>query len=143
MNLVLDIDDFKCENIFFSDSIKNTVMNDSSFIRIIYSNKSIVLNGIYVKIVLTNEITKCRFLENSNNKKIMQFVENLEKNILDFYDSDKIHTFKIIDQLIFIISKYFNDHRWNPYQFILKISGIWETQTHIGITYKFININHL
>ena len=38
MNIVLDIDDFKLENVFFQDSVKNTVMDNSDFIRTMYSN---------------------------------------------------------------------------------------------------------
>ena len=49
MNLVLEQQTFEKNNIFFQDAVKNTVMNDSNFIRIIYSNKEIILNGIYIK----------------------------------------------------------------------------------------------
>ena len=37
MNVVLDIDDFKLENVFFQDSVDNTVMDNSDFIRTLYS----------------------------------------------------------------------------------------------------------
>lgn len=143
MNLVLDREQFNDKNIFFGESIKNTVMNDSSFIRIIYSDKNIILNGIYLKISLCNDTYKCKFMENSYNKNVIIFIENLEKNILNLYNSNKFHSHKIIDQLIYIISKYYGDKAFNNYEFILKISGIWETVNQIGITYKFINTNHL
>jgi len=43
MNLAINSEDLSFKNIFFNDSIKNNVMNDSSFIRILYSNKDFVL----------------------------------------------------------------------------------------------------
>ena len=49
MNLVLERENFVFNNIFFYESVKNTVMDDSSFIRIIYSNEDMILNGIYFK----------------------------------------------------------------------------------------------
>ena len=46
MNLVLDSDKYSINNIYFNESVKNTIMNDSNFIRILYSNKEFILNGI-------------------------------------------------------------------------------------------------
>ena len=52
MNLVTDINTFDSNNVYFLDSVKNTIMNDSNFIRIIYSNHLFMLNGIFLKISL-------------------------------------------------------------------------------------------
>ena len=51
MNLVLDYKKYNVNNIFFYDPVKNTVMDDSKFIRIIYSDVNIILNGLYLKII--------------------------------------------------------------------------------------------
>ena len=50
MNLVLPIKEISISNIFFNESVKNTVVDDSNFIRIIYSNQDVVLNSLYIKI---------------------------------------------------------------------------------------------
>ena len=49
MNINVPIDKFDINNIFYSEKIKNTVMPDSYFIRIIYSNSLFTLNGVYLK----------------------------------------------------------------------------------------------
>jgi hypothetical protein len=129
MNLVLDIEQFDIKNINFYEPVKNTVMNDSSFIRIIYSNKDFLLNGIYIKINISNEP--------SRKHDILEIMETLEKNILKKYNSNKIQTIKLKDQLSYLINKN------NLITYILKISGIWETNSIIGLTYKFIYTHEL
>ena len=37
MNILLDIDNIDEKYIFFQDAIKNTVINNSNFVRILYS----------------------------------------------------------------------------------------------------------
>ena len=49
MNIVLDINTIKKNNVFFCESVKNTVINNSNFIRIIYSNNEVMMNGLYIK----------------------------------------------------------------------------------------------
>ena len=48
MNLVLHFNQYRNEYIFFSDSIKNTVIENSNFIRIYYSTNLFTLNGIFI-----------------------------------------------------------------------------------------------
>ena len=50
MNLVKNIEQYEENNIFFCEPIKNNIMNDGRFIRILYSNNILVLNGIYIYI---------------------------------------------------------------------------------------------
>jgi hypothetical protein len=51
---------------------------------------------------------------------------------------------KIYDQLKNGNIKIFSDVNPKTYMntFLLKISGIWETETQYGVTYKFSKINH-
>ena len=133
MNLVITPDNLLFNNIFFNEAIKNTVMSDSSFIRILYSNKDFILNGIYIKI----NIIKESHHNVSSNSKIITFLEELEKYILNMYNDNKLYSYKIKEQITYLIHKLTgNTH--NNIIYILKISGIWETQTTIGLTYKFI-----
>ena len=48
MNIVINMNQYDENNIFFCEPIKNNIMNDGTFIRIIYSTNNIVLNGIYI-----------------------------------------------------------------------------------------------
>ena len=48
MNLILTINDVNIDKIYYFDPIHNTIMNNSKFIKIIYSDENIMLNGIYI-----------------------------------------------------------------------------------------------
>ena len=52
MNIVISPKDLKLRNIHFHDAVTNTVMDDSSFVRVGYSNTDVTLNGIYLDISL-------------------------------------------------------------------------------------------
>jgi hypothetical protein len=150
MNLVINSEDLSVKNIFFNDSIKNNVMHDSSFIRILYSNKDFVLNGISIKLTIVKENTQKNLLHNKcneypNNIKNINYIDDLEKYILNTYNNKKLHSYKIKEQIQYLIYKLSNNinhihHSIDPVVYILKISGIWETQSTIGITNKFISI---
>ena len=131
MNLVINTKELSFENIFFNDAIKNTVMNDSSFIRILYSNKNFIINGIYIRINIGKDI------QLSSNNKIIMYIDKLEKHILNTYNCNKPHSYKVKDQINYCIHKLNSSNNSNT-NYILKISGIWETETMIGLTNKFI-----
>ena len=52
MNVILSLDDISIHNIHFQESVKNTIMEGSDFIRIIYSNELFSLNGVYIEFEL-------------------------------------------------------------------------------------------
>ena len=128
MNLVLDYNKYNVNNVFFYEPVKNTVMDDSKFIRIIYSDALIILNGLYLK------INKADKKKTDNIDKLVKNIELLEKNVLNKYNSNKVKITKIKDHLQYLIKK---NEKLDI--FILKISGIWETEQMIGITFKFIS----
>ena len=149
MNLVKNIEQYDENSIFFCEPIKNNIMNDGNFIRILYSNRNLVLNGIYIHL-LFNDLTiekhynkyKCIF--NTNNyKKIITDIKTIEENILTKINIiNKTPQFKIYEQLNNGNIKIFCDSvPKNNSSFILKISGIWETSDQYGLTYKFTKIN--
>jgi hypothetical protein len=147
MNLVLDLKEMTIQNIYFYESVKNTVMNDSSFIRLIYSNKTFTLNGIYIKIIINKEFNLTNIVEpytNSTNLQLITTIQHLENNILNKYNSKKIQNNKLKDQLLYLINKLTNipSNKINA-TYILKISGIWETHSLIGLTFKFIYLNEI
>ena len=147
MNLVKSINQYNEDNIYFCEPIKNNVMNEGKFIRILYSTNNIVLNGIYLLIHI-NDITcdkyynkyKCNF-NTLHNKDIIDNIKTIEENILRKIEIKKIPQLKIYEQLRNGNIKLFNEVNKSFCSFILKISGIWETQFNYGLTYKFIKIN--
>ena len=148
MNLVKKIEQYNNNSLFFCEPIKNNVMNEGNFIRILYSSDIMVLNGIYLFINLT-DITcekyynkyKCNFNTN-NHKDLIESIKTIEEDILKKYKTTKLPSYKIYEQLKCGHIKLFNDSgNHTSCSFILKISGIWETQTNYGLTYKFIKTN--
>ena len=148
MNLVKKIEQYNNDFLFFCEPIKNNVMNEGNFIRILYSSDIMVLNGIYLLISLT-DITcekyynkyKCNF-NISNHREIIESLRIIEEEILKKYKSNKAPSHKIFEQLKAGHIKLFNDvGNINSCSFILKISGIWETQSNYGLTYKFVKTN--
>jgi hypothetical protein len=145
MNLVKCIEQYNDNNIFFCDPIKNNIMNEGSFTRILYSNDIISFNGVYLLIKLIDiscekyyNKYKCNFNVNLH-KDLIDNLKIIEDNILKKYKTNKIPSFKIYEQLKSGHIKIFNniENKVNC-SFILKISGIWETQSEFGLTYKFL-----
>lgn len=151
MYLVKNIDQYDENNIFFCDPIKNNIMSDGNFIRILYSNKYFILNGIYL-LLSFNDINsekyynkyKCLF-NIITHKDLIDNIKKIEENILrklDFYN--KTPQYKIYEQIKNGNIKIFCDEIPNATCFfVLKISGVWETQHSYGLTYKFTKLNYM
>lgn len=147
MNLILEIDQFDINNVYYQESVKNTIMDNSNFIRIIYSNSLFMLNGVYIKFnlnVLFTEKTfnkiKCVFDKQCNINQI-QAISRIEKELLSKINTNKKPIYRISEQITNGFIKIFIDNNKlfnNNNEFILKISGIWENENDYGITYKFI-----
>jgi hypothetical protein len=145
MNLVKLIEHYNNNNIIFCEPIKNNIMNDGNFIRILYSTHIITFNGIYLLINLSdclcekfyNKI-KCTF-NSSNQKELIEKLKLIEEEILKKYKTSKVPSYKIYEQLSSGFIKIYSEiGNKSNHLFILKISGIWETPTHYGLTYKFM-----
>jgi hypothetical protein len=146
MNFVTSLEQYNENFIFFCEPIKNNIMNDGNFIRILYSTSEMILNGIYL-LVTINDFTcdkyynkyRCCF-NTAMHRDLIVKMKTIEENILEKINiKDKIPQFKIFEQLSNGNIKIMNDiTNTNSCTFILKVSGIWETQQNYGLTYKFI-----
>lgn len=155
MNILKSIDQYNQNYVFFFEPIKNNILSDGNFIRIVYSTPQFILNGIYLLIQL-NEIIiekyynkyKCNF-NVTTHEYLLQSIKKIEENILEKYSIgsngtlNKIPNYKIYEQMKNGNIKIFSENikKSVHYLFVLKISGIWETDTCYGLTYKFIKIN--
>lgn len=137
MNIALSVKDITIDDIFFLDPIKNIIINNSNFIRIIYSNNLVTLNGIYLFCNIDNKIQ-------NNNHGLLLYIQSLEDNILNKFSKEKIKNYKI--------REYFNNNFINTdntksqekyTKYILKISGIWDASNNIGLTFKFLKLNKI
>ena len=148
MNIVKTLEQYNEDFIYFCDPIKNNIMNDGYFIRIIYSTPIFTLNGIYLSINI-NHLTiekyynklKCCF-DVVFYKELIDRLQIIEDNIIKKINiRGKIPQYKIYEQLKNGNIKIFSENidKINNL-FLLKIAGIWETDMYYGLTYKFIKL---
>ena len=147
MNLLVRTDQYNIDNVYFCDSIKNNIIVNGNFIRILYSTSKFTMNGIYILLNFDNfyiekYYNKYKYtFDTMVNSELINFVRNVEKDILTKLNiRDKCPVYKIYDQLKIGAINIITDKMEFNENIILKISGIWETDTEYGITYKFINI---
>lgn len=166
MNLLIPLDLFHIENLQFLKIKKNIVMENSFFIKMIYTDENIVMNGIYLDIPLllnttgfVNQGSSFFFfpVPNTNNNNnietgvndcvITKLVE-MENDILQYYQfinpvdyEKKQPVYSIKRQLEKGFIKWGFSKKTFPktlQHICLKISGIWENDQEYGINYKFL-----
>ena len=164
MNLLLSINDISLSQIYLLEKKTNIIM-DGVFTKILYSNHCMSMNGLYIdfpiKNIMTNKIQSKNIIQLDiiNNKDIFQKLIDIEKQLLFYYvqyfqllHSDfqstekrcniqnKNMVFTLKTQLQSGSIKYYKayDSYSKPGSFFIKISGIWENQREIGITFKII-----
>jgi len=151
MNVVIKEEQFKISNIYYTESIQNIIMDNSQFIKIVYSNEDIMMSGIFLLVELKHVTKESYFkkikitYDTSLNKNILSRIYEIENQLLQKYNNNKKIQRKIIyDTLNNGVIKLFpnneNDLINNNNSFILKISGIWENDTEYGLTYKLLCI---
>ena len=146
MILVKDIEQYDSNYIHFSNSIKNNMMKNGNFIKILYFTPLFKLNAIYLKINIINYLNKNNIYRNNyifnpySHVNLIEKIKNIEIEILSKIEIiDKIPEYDLslkmtsgnIKIMTDIIEEKFDN-------FIIKISGIWENGNHYGLNYKFI-----
>tara|TARA_Y100001970_G_C14117589_1_gene794485 strand:+ start:765 stop:1217 length:453 start_codon:yes stop_codon:yes gene_type:complete len=150
MNLIQEITQYNINYTYFTKKVENTVLKDSYFSKVIYSNDKLMLNGIYFLIHLTNyniekydNKQKCLF-DIKSNKNIIDNLISIENMILNKYSNNKIKKYTMKEQLekkhIRLYNDNYNKKKIEQNKIILKISGIWENNEEVGITFKFLQI---
>ena len=134
-----DIDKYNNKNLFFMQPIKNTMINEGLFHKILYSNDIFTCNGLYIKMNFreTKWLNGRLIFNIEPNQDIMNRIVEIEKHILDKIDLNKRAHYKIYEQ---IKNGNFKTSNSNS-TIIIKISGVWENQNTLGISYKIISIN--
>ena len=148
MNIVKNIEQYSDDCVYFCDPIKNTIMNDGNFIRILYSTPLFILNGIYLSVMI-NQLTveryfnkyKCAF-DTVNNMETIHCIKHIEETILSKIKiNGKMPQYKVYEQIRNGNIKVFADNIDDvTNKFLLKIAGIWETDYSYGLTYKFVKL---
>ena len=151
MFIIKKLEQYNENYVYFCEPIKNNIVQDGIFIRILYSSPEVVFNGIYLEIYLYDiyfekyyNKYKCSFnITHHGNKETIEKMKLIEENLLKKYMlPGKTPHFKIHEHIRNGNIKIFCDTvPKNNSILVLKISGIWETATNYGLTYKFINFN--
>jgi len=110
--IYIELDDFCSENIYFKKIIKNKIITNGTFIYLNYVTPVVSLNTIYIKFNVT-EIKR---------------IINIEEDFLKL--SSKIKQYKFA-QCLENISKS---------DYLLKITGIWESDKYCGVSFKLIRL---
>jgi hypothetical protein len=148
MNIILNDEDINVDHIQFLHKKNNMVM-EGDFTKIIYSDELITMNGIYLSfpIQIKSIYKNTAFFENlPENMECIQRIIDFENKILQHY-SDRHSAYQIVFSSI---KKQFMTNTIKLHSFhhihnecIIKISGIWENNNTIGMTYKFIQVGPL
>lgn len=151
MNVVIKENQFNISNVYYTEPIQNIVMDNSKFIKLIYSNENVMISGLCLLLHLKNTIKevyfkKIKFTYDINtNKEILSKIYDIESIILHKFGNQKKQRNILYETLSSGIIKLFpnnepNANHNNTNSFILKISGIWENETEYGLTYKILYI---
>ena len=154
MNFVLNIDQFDIDFVKFMDTKKNIIMN-GEFTKIVYSDNCVTFNGIYINLCsmdgIYNTLGKSHFI---------QKIIDLEHALIECYKyrTGKPNIIKIFNETISsqLLTHWRSSSGEQPERYksfrnttnnwssntliILKISGIWENNIQLGLTYKFIEM---
>ena len=116
MNIFYSLSTIDCNKIYFNKPITNKFSNYNLFYKINYNIYSFTLNSV---LILLNEV----------NEKIIEELQNLETCILN-----KLNIF-IKKELS--VTNFKTIYKYKSEKVYIRISGIWESDTHIGLTTKF------
>lgn len=156
MSVIFKFNDYDENDLYFIEFVKNNVKSNSYFSRIIYSNRFIALKNLYFTFSLKNVTYKEQYLKTiiyfDESKNNLESLYEIERNIINkfieyrqIYNKDTViyPTYCIRNQFKLNYIKVFkNTTITNIYseftEIYIKISGIWQTDNNVGITFKFI-----
>lgn len=160
MQLAIPINRFDANNVYFLDKKRNVVI-DGDFIKIIYSDQNVELSELYLLcaepldndgFVMTRKTgggVRKLGMERTvvKNSELIARLCYIEEVILNKYISSKaphkIPTHSLRTQLTSGFNIPFFSGSANSFNaaktYILKIAGLWETDTTVGMTLKFIS----
>jgi hypothetical protein len=151
MNLILPWKRFQQENIQFMKTRKNMIMEDSLFIKLLYSDENLVMNSVYLEFPLVmQEINKNMVVfQQQENEALIQKMARIEQDILLYYkmvhQANKTMVLSVLSSLDrgFIKFNSLTGTSGPRIPFckndicVLKISGIWESTDAIGLNSKW------
>ena len=150
MNIINNIINYNKNYLSFAESRRNIII-DGQFTKIIYAKDTISIMGLYFNIPVQeiNENKDYLDFKNADNY-LVKYLIQIEKDILEYYLIYTSYDKHQQKELKYDLYNKINEKQIKVYKkyatkkmdkLIVKISGVWESQTEIGITFKFIEGN--
>lgn len=144
---------FNSYYILFGKRSKNTIVEHSNFVNVLYSSMIGTFNNITLVFTLQDYNVgeyfnkyRCDFIPNAHNVSVLKHLIQIEHAILDRFRSHSsskpsytIKEHSLLNNRIklhSVASKCSQDNVASG-DFVLKISGLWETEQEYGLIYKF------
>lgn len=138
MNICIPLNEINPQFVLFTTPVPNFIKANSMFVQLRYKTPLIELSQIYAILNIADPHTLISF-------------QLLEKNILQKYQqiNPKTKT-KHVDYATNIMGRFQRfqstihqvydrtQSNISSYKFIIKITGVWETEQRYGIIYKFV-----
>jgi hypothetical protein len=143
-NAIMTIEQYNGNSIFFCEPIKNNIMLNGDFIRMVYSTKHVTMNSIYLKLPfcitsVSKYYNKCKYeIELTSD---IDKIKSIEMDIIQRINTrGKRPQYNIYETLQKRCVKNVCEYKEDSKTLVLKMSGIWETDDECGITYKFVTV---
>lgn len=151
MNIVHDLSQVELKNLFLMESRKNIIL-DGKFTKITNSDEHFSTNGVFIHTPLSlvaidkqSNKTLLKFpVNNKQNMKLIIGLSQIEQSILEYYkhllNSNKQIVLSLSDNMKNGCVKLYREcFHSSSNNYVIKISGVWEDQTRIGLTFKFLD----
>ena len=138
MNVYQSIEDIQSEKCFLYRPISNKFYNYIYFYKLSYNLFSFTLNSLLIWIELKSYSIKEHqgqyILTYTMEDAFLEKIVNFEKNVLDRFN----HTLQKKIQYPSYENKnvIYSKNKIEPFKLFFRVSGIWESETHIGLTTK-------
>jgi hypothetical protein len=143
--MLLTINDYDKSYVIYNEPVDNSVIEQGKFIRLSYSTDVVQFNAIYILTKFVNCMCERNYGKYKHsfpvkqNSALVNYLSTLEHGLLSKSGiSGKTCQHKLDQSLKDGFLKMF-DPSLNG-QFVLRISGIWETPQEYGLAYKFIPV---
>ena len=149
MKLIKRLDQYERRYVIFCESVKNNVVNEGTYIRLVYTTPTFATSGLHVSFKITPHFAdKCYnkyklTFDKQAHKDIVEKIKYIEEDIVKQVGiENKTPHYKITEQVKYGYLKLSMEEDASPQinkemEVLLKISGVWETDSCYGVTYKF------
>ena len=138
MNICLDIDQIHIKDISFYKPIQNKIAHYKNFYKILYNIEIFTLNTMIINV----DVKDLQVQRENNIYKVSFTVTPAFIDKLKLFEMSILDNFNHITnkKIMYSFNKFVNKLVYNTnnpnINVVLRISGIWESDSQIGITYK-------